>query len=270
MEELRFGGPIGSIAIGHRDEGFMLLKGFGAHTLRLVLEVKAPPTEEAGRLLLLEAELDAAYGPHDGRALLGTATASVAFHTDEVRKADLYFTLTSAQLRGLDEQRSGELRLELQVRGILPQTTAYPGSSPVTLFINVAESRWRQHLEGLGPTLGVDLSVPFPANDELLQEAVGYLRQAQRRLRDNDVDAAMLDARRALEYIDENSGWPMPSSKKLKNQFTQAERWAAIRKALEDQTSGALHKDAVTKTFSYTRTEVETVIAMAAALLRLL
>ncbi|MEV6115971.1 hypothetical protein AB0L59_26575 [Streptomyces sp. NPDC052109] len=78
----------------------------------------------------------------------------------------------------------------------------------------------------------------------------------------------MLEARRALEYIEVNNGWSCPGSKPARER-TPEERWAWIRAALEDQASGALHKDAVTKTFNYSRAEAETMI-VAAALLRLL
>ena len=45
------------------------------------------------------------------------------------------------------------------------------------------------------------------------------------------------------------------------------ERWTFIRASLEDQASGALHVDAGTKDHVYSRTEVETLIGMMAALL---
>ncbi|MER5570494.1 hypothetical protein ABT083_30545 [Streptomyces goshikiensis] len=269
MDQLRFEDPVGPAAISYRDGSLMLIRSMGAHTLRLQVEVQTPKAAEAGQVLQLHGRLDAPWG-NGTFALLGTAEATVAFKPDTVVRPDLYFTLTSSQLRALEEHRSGDLRLELETRAVLTQARSYPGCAPATLSIDVAESRWRQQLDGLGPTLGVELNVPFPADDEPRQEAVGYLREAQRRLRDNDVDGALLEARRALEYIGENSGWLMPSGKKLKTQFTQHERWAAVRKTLEDQASGALHKDAITKAFSYTRTEAETVIAMAAALLRLI
>lgn len=68
-------------------------------------------------------------------------------------------------------------------------------------------------------------------------------------------------------YIGLNSGWGWPGKRPDKDR-TPGERWAWIRAALEDQASGALHKDAVTKPFTYSRTEAEALIAMAAALLR--
>ncbi|MGW2287016.1 hypothetical protein [Streptomyces phaeochromogenes] len=62
--------------------------------------------------------------------------------------------------------------------------------------------------------------------------------------------------------------WDNPGAKKLGNQCSQTERWWRIQDALYSQTCGALHNDAVTKTFTYDRTEAETLLAMTAALLR--
>ncbi|MFD9320069.1 hypothetical protein ACFWDQ_20735 [Streptomyces sp. NPDC060053] len=58
--------------------------------------------------------------------------------------------------------------------------------------------------------------------------------------------------RRATPKLD--SGWSWPGNKPARER-TPDQRWAWIRAALEDQASGALHKDAVTKTFKYSRAE---------------
>ncbi|MGW0552464.1 hypothetical protein [Streptomyces altiplanensis] len=268
MDELRFDEPIGSIAVGHRDNGLMLLKGLGTHTLRLQLEVKTPAAAEAGRVLTLETDLHAPYG--NGTPIwLGTSTVTASFRPGEIARPHVQYALTSAQLPALDEHRSGDLRLEVNLRAVLPQATGYPGCPDARLYLDVAESRWRQQLEALGRSLAVEMSVPFPADDEPFQDAVGYLLQAQRRLRDDDIDGAMLEVRRTLERIKLTSGWGWPG-KKDDRERTVDERWAAIRKAVEDQASGSLHKDGVTRNFTYSRTDAETLIAMAAALLRLL
>jgi hypothetical protein len=57
------------------------------------------------------------------------------------------------------------------------------------------------------------------------------------------------------------------AGKKAKGECTADERWALIRAAMEDQASGAMHVDPGTKDYKYTRAEVETLIAMTAALL---
>ncbi|WP_328908028.1 hypothetical protein OG230_00035 [Streptomyces sp. NBC_00234] len=112
MDELRFDAPIGSLAIGHRDNGLMILKDLGAHGLRLQLEVKTPAAAEAGRVLILETALYAPYGDgHRGR--LGAAAVTLAFRPDCVERPHLHYSLTSAQLRALEEHRLGDLRLEV-------------------------------------------------------------------------------------------------------------------------------------------------------------
>jgi hypothetical protein len=77
----------------------------------------------------------------------------------------------------------------------------------------------------------------------------------------------MLQVRKGLETIRKTSGWNWPG-RKDKGEVTVDERWALIRAAMEDQASGAMHVDPGTKDHDYTRTEVETLIAMTAALLR--
>lgn len=99
------------------------------------------------------------------------------------------------------------------------------------------------------------------------KKRVNLLRDAQRRLAGNDIDGAMLEVRRALEWILDNSGWSKTPAKD-KIQRSQTERWSAIRAALTDQASGALHNDSVTKSFTYSRAEAESMIAMTASMLR--
>ncbi|MET7367808.1 hypothetical protein ABZS61_18515 [Streptomyces sp. NPDC005566] len=102
--------------------------------------------------------------------------------------------------------------------------------------------------------------------DDPRAEAAQLLRAARRRLLDDDIDGAMLEARRALERIKERSGWKWPGGKD-RLQRTQDERWAWIRFAVEDQTSAAVHRDAVTSAFTYSRNEARALVSIAAALL---
>jgi hypothetical protein len=152
------------------------------------------------------------------------------------------------------------------VNGILPQAaSAFPGAAPVTEYISIAESRWRQQLAGLGPTLGTEMLIPFPDDDKPRQAVAAFLRDAQRLLGGSEIDGAMVQVRKALETIKNSSNWKWPGRKK-KEETTADERWALIRAALEDQASGAMHVDVGTKDYKYTRAEVEALIAMTAAL----
>ena len=108
--------------------------------------------------------------------------------------------------------------------------------------------------------------IPFPDDDEPRRDIANFLRNAQRLLGSDEIDSAMLHVRKALETIKRTSGWNWPG-KKDKGEITADERWALIRAAIEDQASGAMHVDPGTKDYTYTRAEVETLIAMTAALL---
>jgi hypothetical protein len=231
------------------------------------LEVGIPEvSESAGRLLCLETTLHAPQtsGP---RAPLGSANVSIAHNpTGEARRPTLRYLITNAQLMALEHSRSGDLRLELQVNGFLPQAAGYPGASEATEHISIAESRWRQQLAGLGRTLGVEILIPFPDDREPHRGVADFLRDAQRLLGGHEIDSAMLQVRKALETIKNTRSWDWPA-KKPKEDHTASERWALIRAAMADQASGAMHVDAGTKDNKYTRAEVETLIAMTAALL---
>ncbi len=267
MDQLRFDSGLGTYSISVVPDSVMIARGLGAHQLRLTLEVGIPEVgPQAGRLLQLETTL---YVPQSNgpRASLGSAAASVAFRpTGEIRRETLEFLITNAQLLALEQRRIGDLRLELVVRGFLPQCSGFPGGSEATEYIGIAESKWREQLAALGPTLGAEMVIPFPADDDGRREVADFLREAQRLLGGNEVDSAMLKARKGIETIKHISGWSLPG-KKDKGERTVDERWAVIRAALEDQASGAMHVDPGTKDHKYTRGEVEAVIAAAAALL---
>jgi len=268
VDQLRFDAGLGNYAVSVTPDSVWIFKGMGAHYFQVQLAVGVPPVDAvAGRLLCLETTL---YAPQDNgpRVPLGSANVSVPFNPEgEVRRPTLQYLITNAQLLALEQRRSGDLRLELQVRGFLPQSTAgFPGGSEVTEYVTIAESRWRQQLAGLGRTLGAEMLIPFPDDDELRRGVAAFLREAQRLLGGNEIDSAMLQVRKALETIRNASTWSWPG-KKDKGDRTAGERWALIRAAMEDQASGAMHVDPGTRDYKYTRGEVEALIAMTAALL---
>jgi hypothetical protein len=267
VDQLRFDAGLGSYSISVRSDAVGIFAGLGGHYFQVQIEVGIPEVgPEAGQLLQLETTL---YVPRQTgpRVPLASANVSVAFKpTGEVRRSTVQYVITNAQLRALDQQRVGDLRLELQFSGFLPQATGYPGSSEITEYIGIAESRWRQQLAGLGRMFGVDMLIPFPADDEPRRDVADYLREAQRLLGGNEIDSAIAQVRKALETIKTVCGWNWPG-KKTREERTADERWAFIRAALEDQASGAMHIDAGTKGHAYSRTDVETLIGMTAAML---
>lgn len=268
MDQLRFEEGLGHYAVSVAPDSVWISRGMGAHYFQIQLQVGIPQAgAEAGRLLCLETTL---YAPQSNgpRVPLASANVSVPFNPEgEVRLPALQYLITNAQLLALEQRRSGDLRLELQVRGFLPQAArGFPGAPEVTEHISIAESRWRQQLAGLGPTLGADMLIPFPDDDEPRKGIAAFLREAQRLLGGREIDSAMLQVRKALETIKNTSSWGWPG-RKDKGDWTAAERWALIRSALEDQASGAMHVDPGTRDYKYTRAEVEALIAMTAALL---
>jgi len=273
VNQMRFDGGLGTYSLSVAPESVWISKGMGTHYFQIQLEVGIPQvTKAAGRLLALETTLYTPTGATSPRVPLASASVSVPFNPEgEVRRPTLLYLITNAQLLALEQQRTGDLRLELQVDGVLPQAAiiAFPGGTQVTEHISIAESRWRQQLAGLGRTLGVEMLIPFPDNDEPRRIAADFLREAQRLLGGSEIDSAMLQVRKALETIKNTATWNWPG-RKARGEITADERWALIRAAMEDQASGAMHVDPGTRNYKYTRTEVETLIAMTAALLRVM
>ncbi|GAV38309.1 hypothetical protein Saa2_01188 [Streptomyces acidiscabies] len=266
MDVMRFDAEAGEFVLCVREESVQLLRGLGTICLQVGLDVKAPVATKAGRFLALQADLYGIENPYR-RTLVGRVTEMLSFTSETgVERPTLKFLITSAQLHAINEARDGDLRMELEVTGTLPQAPGYPGGTKVVLHFSVAKSRWIDQITALGPSVAFEMQVPFPLEDDPRAEPAQYLRAAQRRLLDNDVDGAILEARRALEWIKDHSGWNWPGGKD-RLQRTQDERWAWIRFAVEDQASGAMHKDAVTSAFKYSRDEAKALITIAATLL---
>jgi hypothetical protein len=165
VDQMRFDGGLGTYSLSVAPESVWISKGMGTHYFQIQLEVGIPQvTKAAGRLLALETTLYTPTGANSPRVPLASASISVPFNPEgEVRRQTLLYIITNAQLQALEQQRTGDLRLELQVDGVLPQaTTAFPGGTRVTEHISIAESRWRQQLAGLGRTLGAEMLIPFP------------------------------------------------------------------------------------------------------------
>ena len=273
VNQLRFDDGLGVYSVSAAPDSVMIARGMGTHYIQMQLQVGIPKVgPAAGRLLVMETTLYAPQGATGGRVPLASANVSVPFNpTGEIRLPVLLFLVTNAQVQALEKHRSGDLRLELQVNAVLPQASSgFPGATQVTEYITIAESRWRQQLAGLGRTLGAEMLIAFPDDDEVRLAVGGFLRDAQRLLGGNEIDAAMLQVRKALETIKNTGSWPSPTSKKDKGQITAGERWAQILAAAQDQTSGAMHVDSGTKDYTYSPTEVETLIAITAALLNVL
>ncbi|MFI6494348.1 hypothetical protein [Streptomyces sp. NPDC050564] len=250
-------------------EQVSLQRSIGGHELHFQAAIGVSPLTEAGKLLALEATLFGFAAPPINRARLGRTTANLAYtQVVTVHRQPLVFPLTSLQLHAIEAGRTGDVRFEVEVDATLPQAVGYPGTAKATDYITIPKSRWEEQLAQVSPSAAFEMAVPYPLHDSRRAEPGQALREAQRLITTNHVRGTILEVRRALEWIQQNAGWDNPGSKKLANQCTQTERWWRIQDALYSQTSGAMHNDAVTKDFDYSRAEAETLLAMTAALLR--
>ncbi len=164
MNQLRFETGLGHYSVSVAPDSVWILKGMGTHYFQVQLQIGIPEVAAvAGRLLCVETTL---YAPEGGgpRVPLASLSVSVPFKPEgEVRRPTMQYLITDAQLLALEQRRTGDLRLELQVSGFLLQAAAgFPGALEITEYITIAESRWRQQLAGLGRTLGAEMMIPFP------------------------------------------------------------------------------------------------------------
>ncbi|MFE7580037.1 hypothetical protein ACFU5Y_00540 [Streptomyces gardneri] len=267
MQELRFD-DIRFTLTASSDQTW-LRPALGGHELHVQLAIGMPSFEKAGRILALEADLFGFGKVPVQRSRLARVTTNLAYTpVVTVHRVSLDFPLSSRQLHALEEARNGDIRFELDVCATLPRASGFPGSTQATEHISIAKSRWEQQLTQLGPSAAFEMAVPYPFGDPDRVEVGRTLREAQRLLTAGEPRAAILEIRRALEWIQENASWDKPGPRKEARQCSQTERWWRILDALYSQTSGAMHNDAITRDFTYSRAEAETLLAMTAALLR--
>ncbi|WP_406274845.1 hypothetical protein OH779_40295 [Actinacidiphila glaucinigra] len=216
----------------------------------------------------MEADLFGFGAPPAGRSRLSRVTTNLAYTpVVTVHRVNLSFP-TSLQVHAIEDGCAGDVRFEIDLNATLPQASGYPGSTQDTVRITIAKSRWEEQIAQLGPSAVFEMAVPYPLGDPERAEVGRTLREAQRLLTVGEIPAAILQVRRALEWVQQNVDWDNPGSKKLGNQLNQTERWWRIQDALYGQACGALHADAVTKDFVYDRPEAERLLAMTAALMR--
>jgi hypothetical protein len=266
MQELRFDDIRFTVEVG--SDQTWLRRALGAHELSVQLAVGVSPFAEAGKILALEADLFG-FEATGQLSRLARTTANLAYTPKvTVHRATLSFPLTSLQVHAIEEGRTGDVRFEIDLNATLPQAAGFPGSTQDTAHITIAKSRWEEQIAQLGPSAAFEMAVPYPLGDPQRAEVGRTLREAQRLLTVGEIRASILEVRRALEWIQQNVDWDNPGSRKQGSQCNQTERWWRIQDALYGQTCGALHNDAVTKSFKYDRAEAETLLAMTAALLR--
>ncbi|MEQ6028249.1 hypothetical protein SOM70_37495 [Streptomyces salinarius] len=181
MQELRFD-DIRFTAAVNRDQTW-LRRALGGHELNVQLAVGVSPFDEAGKILALEAELFGLGTAPAQRSRLGRVTANLAYTpVVTVHRVNLAFPLTSLQIHAIEEARSGDVRLEVDLNATLPQAAGYPGCAQAAEHITIAKSDWEQQIAQLGPSAAFEMAVPYPLGDRQRAEVGRLLREAQRLL----------------------------------------------------------------------------------------
>ncbi|MFC8278172.1 hypothetical protein ACFUJR_37755 [Streptomyces sp. NPDC057271] len=268
VQELRFDENI-RFAVEVSGDQVALRPALGGHELFVPLAVSVPTFVKAGRILALEVDLYGFGAVPGQRSRLARHTTSLPY-TEQIliHRLNLSFPLTSRQVYAVDEGRQGDIAFEITLRATLPRASGYPGSTEESLRFTIAKSRWEDQLAQLGPSAAYEMAVPYPLGDPERDKVGRTLREAQRLLNASEILPAILQIRRALEWVQQNCGWDKPAQGKRPRDCSQSERWGRILDSLYSQTSGALHDDEVTRDFDYSRAEAETLLAMTAALLR--
>lgn len=125
-------------------ESVSIFKGMGAHYFQVQLEVGIPPVDEMAGAAAVPRDHAVRPAGLWPRVPLASANVSIPFNPEgEVRRPTLCYLITNAQRLTLEQRRVGDLGLELQVNGVLPQAASgFPGGTQVTEYIRIAESGW--------------------------------------------------------------------------------------------------------------------------------
>lgn len=148
--------------------------------------------------------------------------------------------------RPLQKQRTGDLRFD----------------------INAGE--WAAQMAAVEAGTYVELLVPLAGGADYAG-AVALLREARELLREGNVDAAIGQARKALEQVRKEYGTQKlydVATKKSPRTRALPERWAIMVEDLYSTMSGAAHNDEVTKEFTYTREDGAMLLTATAGMLK--
>jgi hypothetical protein len=240
--------------------------GFGVYPLTLWLRLAPMGGFERGTVIELAAELELQEAPARWLAA-STRPARVALYGSPVSVA-LAFPLTSAQILGIEERRSGgKPTFTLKVHGVIVGDPADVGHDSEESFV-IASSTWLDLTEQVSAAVAFTIPIPVAITPGAHAEGAELLKEARRHLNAGNIDAAIVSARKAMDRAEAAALWPAIARNDDLRSRSQAQRWRAIHKAAFDQASGAAHEDEVTKEFAYTRREAEALIGIAAALLK--
>jgi hypothetical protein len=260
---LAFGSRTINVSVDAENASFS--QGYGIYPLGLQVTL-TPYGFDSGTVLELAGELERHGNPS---YWLAGATHSVRVGLGAPTACRLAFPLTSAQIFGIEENRSGQRPgFALKLYGFLPQDPAAGLNQESSVYFTIAASTWLDLIERVTPAVAFTIPVPVAAADGALAEGATLLKEARHQLNAGDFEAAAVTARKVMERAQAAANWPGIARNEDPQARTQDQRWRAIYKAAFDQASGATHEDDVTKDFTYNRREAEALIGIAAALLK--
>ena len=230
--------------------------------------------------LLLSGYLEATV--HGTRRVAAFPTHTVTLYGWKVND-DISFALSTDQLLALDAERNtgGDMQLTLRLSGtLLRELQVVHPDSTAQLSFTLSVAEWLALLDQAGSEVGITVRVPSPLTDDGARapapdgptetsrsQATARLLQARRHLREGRYEDCVATCRRVLENLEALSA--VPSIKSLDTASREdrdaAQRWAALRVDLKSLASAAVHDDAVTRSFTWTRVDAEVVLAMTAA-----
>jgi hypothetical protein len=247
-------------------ENAAITGGFGVYPLTLQLTL-IPQGFERGTVVELTAELEVSGNPSYWLSA-STRPVRTALYPGSPTGCSLTFPLTSAQILGIEEHRSGNRpSFSLKLHGVLPGDPADTGQDSNEHF-TIAASTWLDLIELVSAAVAFTIPIPIAVIPGAHAEGAELLKEARGHLNAGNIDAAIVSARGAMERAWAVGQWPSISRDDDLRNRGQGQRWRAIYKAALDQASGAAHEDEVTKEFVYTRREAEALIGIAAALLK--
>ena len=119
MHRFGFDAALGTASVDYVDNTLLIDKSVGTHSLQLTLSVQTPQPETAGRLMILQTNLFTTW-TNGNRAWLGSAVHHLPFIPGNIHRATLRYLLTSAQVIALEQNRSGDLQLQMEIDAALP------------------------------------------------------------------------------------------------------------------------------------------------------
>jgi hypothetical protein len=240
--------------------------GFGVYPLTMQLTL-TPLGFDQGTVVELTAELETQGNP--AYWLAGsTRPVRTSLFNGSPAACMITFPLTSAQILGIEEHRSGQRPgFSLRLYGVLPGEPTETGTESREHFA-IAASTWLDLTERVSAAVAFTIPIPIAITTGAHAEGAELLKEARHHLNAGNIDAAIVAARGAMERAEAVGQWPGITRNDDLRGRSQDQRWRAIYKAALDQASGAAHEDDVTKEFAYTRREAEALIGIAAALLK--